>query len=130
MSGHTPGPWESVEPGTIISRAISPTGTVVCRLVNYGKESEANANLIAAAPETAAERDQLKTTVAEQEIVIAVLQHAASAEMTEIKTTVTELVEVLLAIRSFQNDAGEPWYSDRRLTRRVFAVLALFTEEP
>lgn len=63
MSGgkHTPGPWvysfESVDPEWAV---VTTVGGSVIANVNSDHRQEANARLIAAAPETAAERDRLK----------------------------------------------------------------------
>lgn len=71
-SKHTPGPWRSIPTGmvpnewNIIHEWMSADGCPVRGHVAraYGND-EANARLIAAAPETAAERDSLKAINAE-----------------------------------------------------------------
>ena len=73
MSGHTPGPWRAVieqKQPQILYRGLICTiehGDGYKAVVTDGKQEtswknewEANAHLIAAAPETAAERDRLK----------------------------------------------------------------------
>lgn len=60
---HTPGPWRIKESqfGGIVTWSVNfgPIGTMdYCEV--SGPSAEANARLIAAAPETAAERDELK----------------------------------------------------------------------
>jgi len=63
----TPGPWKVYSPNKFGNKEYCIAGTdpkdhevMVCKLVYEGFEQEANAELIAAAPETAAERDKLK----------------------------------------------------------------------
>ncbi len=55
--GHTPGPWE-YQPNVTNFDGIGPVGSTawICRI----PENDANARLIAAAPETALERDHLR----------------------------------------------------------------------
>jgi hypothetical protein len=71
MTEHTSGPW-TFRPNAEID---APDGLVAsARLASrYASECEANARLIAAAPETAAERDQLK---AENKALVALLKEA------------------------------------------------------
>lgn len=72
---HTPGPWQQGGFGTIYGPGITPntgpqleTATCVCKVEPTNghmrfvdsEQAKANARLIAAAPETAAERDRLK----------------------------------------------------------------------
>lgn len=62
---HTPGPWHvqpSDHPGGLLIKPIPGQVVAQCDEV---PEMEANASLIAAAPETAAERDRLKAINAE-----------------------------------------------------------------
>ena len=69
MAEHTPGPWR-VDPGVNGGYTISDctNGYGLCTRSEWPHriaESKANAELIAAAPETAAERDRLKASNAE-----------------------------------------------------------------
>lgn len=59
---HTPGPWQVQTFRTRAGHFIctSPAGPDIAVVKGNNLESEANARLIAAAPETAAERDRLK----------------------------------------------------------------------
>ncbi len=57
----TPGPW-SLLPARTLVNVKGPRGEQICQL---RKEAEANAKLIAAAPEVAAECDRLKALVTE-----------------------------------------------------------------
>lgn len=70
-SKHTPGPWAitektwsrhgcALEGTTPVVRMAGPCDAVIVSLGADKAEQEANARLIAAAPETAAERDKLK----------------------------------------------------------------------
>ena len=66
---HTPGEWVFRADDMMIVR-LSPRGGLldnlhIAEIKRQGPETEANARLIASAPETAAERDQLKTEKAE-----------------------------------------------------------------
>lgn len=65
MTTHTPGPWGAISDGKIIT--MTGTRVVVASTTGgFGHEvQEANARIIAAAPETAAERDKLKVINAE-----------------------------------------------------------------
>jgi hypothetical protein len=68
MSNHTPGPWRYEEPATISAQA--PTNgewydIITCHSAFELGQGKANAKLIAAAPETAAERDALKASNAD-----------------------------------------------------------------
>ena len=56
---HTPGPWINDAPGCVAKHWPEGGKATVC-ICPAGAEGEANARLIAAAPETAAERDQLR----------------------------------------------------------------------
>ena len=63
MTQHTPGPWTIYEPEldiTAYDEAADRTVTVAMMCDDAEPEREANAALIAAAPETAAERDRLR----------------------------------------------------------------------
>lgn len=73
---HTPGPWQVSRwyQGKIDQTYVSSASKSVCLLMRHDKEEpygidqeeeQANARLIAAAPETAEERDRLKETNAE-----------------------------------------------------------------
>ncbi len=63
MTGkHTPGPWRILNDGIDIANF---RGIGICRLCDVTGYNKANAALIAAAPETAAERDSLKAINAE-----------------------------------------------------------------
>ena len=63
---HTPGPWKAVIRHDALDVVVAPDGISVCTIDrNRRDESAADAALIAAAPETAAERDRLKATNAE-----------------------------------------------------------------
>lgn len=56
---HTPGPWRVYERTPV--RIITESKRVIATVRGWGTpEGDANARLIAAAPETAAERDRLK----------------------------------------------------------------------
>ena len=80
MTEHTPGPWVIARGKNVL---IGPCpGRAVVKTINYlGAEDTANARLIAAAPDTAAERDRLKAI--NQELVEALvdaeyaIRHAA-----------------------------------------------------
>ncbi len=61
---HTPGPWINDAPGCVAKHWPEGGKATVC-ICPAGAEGEANARLIAAAPETAAERDQLRALNAE-----------------------------------------------------------------
>ncbi len=69
MTGHTEGPWHrNIPPASHYPTIFAGRNIHVARIVPNGlpeDQIEANANLIASAPETAAERDQLKATNAE-----------------------------------------------------------------
>jgi hypothetical protein len=60
---HTPGPWHVVEFGRVEMRQVrSAGGELIAYIAEYTRiigEEEDNAHLIAAAPETAKQRDQL-----------------------------------------------------------------------
>jgi hypothetical protein len=56
---HTPGPWINDAPGCVAKHWPEGGKATVC-ICPAGAEGEANARLIAAAPETAAERDHLR----------------------------------------------------------------------
>ena len=64
MTKHTPGPWHvtsDVEPGSIkIIGGPKQYSIAGLYFTGYPQDTEANARLIAAAPETAAERDRLR----------------------------------------------------------------------
>lgn len=67
MTEHHPGPWEVSDLTDIVcdTRGIEKR-IASCSTARLGNEiAEANAALIAAAPDTAAERDQLRATVTE-----------------------------------------------------------------
>lgn len=69
MSGHTPGPWRKAESGKEWAIVQERNSLVICSVHNNRcvaeDTNEANAALIAAAPDTAAERDDLKAVNAE-----------------------------------------------------------------
>lgn len=54
MTEHTPGPWQRYRRASTHSYNIGSENVIVARLVGTGPESDANAELIAAAPEMAA----------------------------------------------------------------------------
>lgn len=84
---HTPGPWKHEGFTTV----FAPDGLSVAHTVPHhqGKEeAQANARLIAAAPETAAERDHLKETNA-------ALLSALQALRAEYISTVERAVEIM-----------------------------------
>ncbi len=60
MSKHTPGPWK-VDPLNYWKIIQEGSGLDICSLLGNRANIEANVRLIAAAPETAAERDRYKT---------------------------------------------------------------------
>jgi hypothetical protein len=67
ITQHTPGPWITSREGNgLIVATESPNpmypgiGYIVAKTIGNGEQDNANARLIAAAPETAAERDSLK----------------------------------------------------------------------
>tara|TARA_R100001530_G_scaffold135198_1_gene111827 strand:+ start:1801 stop:2127 length:327 start_codon:yes stop_codon:yes gene_type:complete len=66
---HTPGPWKrNIKPATKYNTIYAGRNTHITHLAVSGlnpEEVEANCDLIAAAPETAAERDRLKAINAE-----------------------------------------------------------------
>lgn len=62
MSKHTPGPWFVDAHKNVVAEG---GGLVAFPCISAGFDQEANARLIAAAPETAAERDRLKEINAE-----------------------------------------------------------------
>jgi hypothetical protein len=59
---HTPGPWTTYTTKTshVVMAAHRMDGTTIANVRYKGQVDEANAALIAAAPETAAERDRLR----------------------------------------------------------------------
>lgn len=67
MSGHTKGPWSVAPVGTLDFRApdgsdyyiVSPDKTCVAIVWFFGKEGEANANLLASAPALLAALEEL-----------------------------------------------------------------------
>ena len=71
MSKHTPGPWLSGMPSSIVGWPVIAAGSLGRLICNVAysdpseSEAKANARLIAEAPETAAERDRLKELNAE-----------------------------------------------------------------
>jgi hypothetical protein len=71
MSAHTPGPWRFSSDGHIVSastgeRVCTPHSTLLGgKVSDQIKDLKRNARLIAAAPETAAERDRLREVNAE-----------------------------------------------------------------
>ena len=62
MTQHTPGPWTTYTTKTshVVMAAHRMDGTTIANVRYKGQVDEANAALIAAAPETAAERDRLR----------------------------------------------------------------------
>ena len=62
MGQHTPGPWTTYTTKTshVVMAAHRMDGTTIANVRYKGQVDEANAALIAAAPETAAERDRLR----------------------------------------------------------------------
>lgn len=109
LPAHTPGPWELETKGSkhFIDGA---DGLTVCVLDRQGvrdnrAENEANAVLIAAAPETAAERDRLREEVRE-------LREALGAIATQAATT----------SKTFPNAAGRgDWLNVEQIARAVLA---------
>ena len=101
MTQHTPGPWsiyegisslyieapeaDILQKGSGGARSYSKT---VCSIHFRGDDQWANARLIAAAPETAAERDQLKSEV---EKLSRTLENCRNAHIADME--VTELAE-------------------------------------
>lgn len=68
MSAHTPGPWELAPCGDILgNRSTATDNGLVCTMCIDRRDDEgaANADLIAAAPDTAAERDRLRAVNAD-----------------------------------------------------------------
>lgn len=62
MTNHTPGPWYTGAPewpNKVYSQERHAVAMVECNYMNGDKEDIANAQLIAAAPETASQRDDL-----------------------------------------------------------------------
>ena len=62
MAGHTPGPWRVLFPGIYHVENPYPIAKVH-RTDRSGPEIDANARLIAEAPETAEQRDELLATL-------------------------------------------------------------------
>jgi hypothetical protein len=81
---HTPGPWRFCSDGHIVSastgeRVCTPHSTLLGgKVSDQIKDLKRNARLIAAAPETAAERDRLREVNAE--LVAALSELLAEAE--------------------------------------------------
>ena len=65
MSEHTPGPWKVLKHSTIVRASDGLAVVDTYRDFRMSLEYEANARLIAAAPETVAERDRLKALCGE-----------------------------------------------------------------
>lgn len=72
---YTPGPWRVGESGPKTTDIKSGHNCLIARVIQDGLP-EANARLIAAAPETAAERDRLREINA---VMLAALQEAQMA---------------------------------------------------
>jgi uncharacterized protein YukE len=106
---HTDGPWEvqrfanQTDTIGIVKMDDEYNGGVVCTLDNYCENRKANAELIAKAPETAAERDRLKELLAwEQDSV-----RKYEEEYSKLKEINAELLEALEVIVETGERTGE-----------------------
>lgn len=89
QSKHTPGPWQALHSsnGTfeIFSKNNDETGEFgrrhICDINNDDVSDKANAALIAAAPETSAERDLLKNILFQRDSRIDQLEHNAKVHL-------------------------------------------------
>ena len=100
MTEHTPGPWVFRSDDMKIIHKSGPSLTDnlhIATISRQGLETDANARLIAAAPETAAERDSLRLLNTN----LLAAQDTNNAERDRLKAVNAELVEAL----TFVSDA-------------------------
>lgn len=116
MSKHTPGPWFLSPNGRSINTAPGRDGFCVAEISDanihfddFPEEYRANAALIAAAPETAAERDRLREVNAEL--------LAALKELYRLHKKITDQV-------SCDHSVGICWCDDYAALDQAAAVIA------
>jgi hypothetical protein len=108
MSGHTPGPWliqqgDEWADGIVTLHGHNEDGTpMYWTVASYNRrrdEAEANARLIAAAPETAAERDRLREVNAELVAALEQIAHRAHkhAVCTQVQYSLGDIARAAIA---------------------------------
>lgn len=104
---HTPGPWKvtKAHSGSMaIGASTLDDQGLICVLAQWRKEHEANARLIASAPELKAENERLKKRIQDLEFMN---EKQYSLNLDYLKSVNAELLEALRFIVNCQPVAGE-----------------------